>query len=306
MGCCDENNSQILKMISDRSTQYNELDESEEKLTWCGGCGDYSIQKALIRALTLEGVHPHECLLSYDIGCHGNGSDKIGAYTIHGLHGRVIPLAAAAKLANPKMHVVAMGGDGGTLSEGINHLIHGIRSNYPMVFILHNNENYGLTTGQASSTTRSSQPMTGSPHGVVAPPMNVVDLVLSCNPTFVARSFSGDVKHATQMIREGLNHNGFAFIEIMQTCPTYNKATSNAWFWERIKYIEDYKNYDVTDMTSARKICADLDKEIALGVLYRNSRPSFIEGLVSRQSKKTTHTEEVDFQDIAKVMGHFR
>ncbi|MFH0820973.1 MAG: thiamine pyrophosphate-dependent enzyme, partial [Candidatus Peregrinibacteria bacterium] len=136
------NQRKDLKTLIQRKKEYMKL-ESQEKLTWCGGCGDYGIQKALERALVLENLGTQDLVIFFDIGCHGNGSDKIGAYTFHGLHGRVIPVAAAAALANPRLKVIAEGGDGGTLSEGINHLVHAVRSNYPMVFILHNNENYG-------------------------------------------------------------------------------------------------------------------------------------------------------------------
>lgn len=299
------NQRKELDTLAQRKKEYMKL-ESQEKLTWCGGCGDFGIQKALERALVLEGLGTRETVLFFDIGCHGNGSDKIGAYTFHGLHGRVLPVASAAALSNPRLKVIAEGGDGGTFSEGINHLVHTVRSNYPMVFILHNNENYGLTIGQASSTTRCGQPMAGSPDGVLATPMNACEFVLGLHPTFVARSYSGDVKHMTEMLRAGLRHNGFAFIEMMQLCPTFNHATSAAWFWERIRYTDQLKGYDPSDLDAALKASRDLEKEIKMGVLYQDKKSvNFLDRLPARQGKKTALVEEVQPYDIGKLMKEF-
>ena len=199
---------------------------------------------AVKNALVLENIEPNKVLMCFDVGCSGNASDKISVNTIHGLHGRVISLASGAKIANEEMTVIASAGDGATFSEGVNHLIHAIRSNYPIVFIHHNNENYGLTTGQASSTTRKGCSMNGSPDGVITNALNPLSMVLSLNPSFVARSFSGDLLHMTKTIQAGIKHNGFSFIEILQTCPTYNKSTPKKWYLDRIKYIEDKKDYD--------------------------------------------------------------
>lgn len=293
------------KKLTAKSKEYLKF-ETPEKLTWCGGCGNYGIQRALERALVLEGIGPQEVVFCFDIGCHGNGSDKIGdveVYTLHGLHGRVIPAAAGAALANHNMKVIAEGGDGGTLSEGINHLVHGVRNNFPMVFILHNNENYGLTTGQASSTTRQGYVMNASPDGVLTNPMNVCDFILSLNPTFVARTFSGDVDHMTKVIQEGLNHNGFAFIEIMQVCTTYNKATPQHWYWDKIQYLDQLKGYDSSNIEMARKACKDMDKEMKLGVFYQDKKSiPYHERLRQRQGVKETLVDEVNYVDISDLL----
>lgn len=294
-----------LKHLFDNKETYLEY-ENEEVITWCNGCGNYQIQNALKRALTLENIEPHEILYCFDIGCNGNGSDKIGGYTLHSLHGRVISSAAGACLANPKLTVIASGGDGGTMSEGINHLIHAVRSDYPMIFILHNNHNYGLTTGQASATTPKGFPMNGSPDGVFIEPMNPSEFVLNLNPSFVARSFSGDVKHMTKVLRKALNHNGFAFIEMLQVCPTYNKATPQKWYWDRIKYTDDLKNYRADDLKKAKKIVEDFEKDIYLGVLYQDKkRKNFLEKLPNRKDIKTAPVEEVKHYSISSLLKEF-
>lgn len=306
MACCDRNSSAYITGIEDNQDIYLQYEESEEKLTWCSGCGNYGIQKAVFRAMTLENIPHDKVLFCYDIGCSGNESDKIGAFTIHGLHGRVLPLAAGAVIANNRLKVIAVAGDGATFSEGVNHLMHTVRNDYPIVFLCHNNENYGLTTGQASSTTRKGFAMNGSPDGAIADPINVCRLVLSLNPTFVARCFSGDVKHMTEIIRKGLKHNGFAFIEIMQVCPTYNRATSQKWFWDRLHYLDDDKAYDASDILQAQAKADDLENEIAMGIIYQNPKANFIERLPQRLGISTVPTEEVRSFAIDPLLAEFR
>jgi 2-oxoglutarate/2-oxoacid ferredoxin oxidoreductase subunit beta len=306
MTCGDNKHSDQLKILSTKEDSYLKLDQSPEVITWCSGCGDFGIQNALKRALAIEGLGVGDFSLFFDIGCNGNGSDKMHAYTFHGLHGRVIPAAAGAAMANPKMKVIASAGDGATFSEGVNHLVHGVRNNYPMVFIHHNNNNYGLTKGQASATTPEGVPMSGSPDGVLAPPLNPCDMVLSFCPSFVARTFSGDVTHMTEMIRLGLQHDGFAFIEVLQTCPTYNKATPQEWYLERVKDIESKADYDRSDLVQARAIVQDQSEELWTGLLYLDeSRVNAVENLPNRRDVKTTPVEEVRHYDVTGLMGEF-
>ncbi len=279
--------------------------ETKQKHTWCNGCGDYGILSGLTRALVLEEITPDKVMLCYDVGCNGNASDKIGGYTIHGLHGRVTALAAGIKLGNPKLEVIASAGDGATFSEGINHLIHAVRCDYPITFIVHNNNNYGLTIGQASSTTKQHYAMNGSPDGPIGDTLNTLQLVLSLNPSFVARSFSGDVEHITKMIRAGINHPGFSYIEIMQACPTFNKNTPQEWYWDKIRYIENIPEYDPTDIWKVRKYVDNLDTELVIGVLYQNIKPHFVERLENRKEIKTSPSEEVFHHDISELMQDF-
>ncbi|MBI5421807.1 hypothetical protein HZA44_01585 [Candidatus Peregrinibacteria bacterium] len=297
------------QLLADRKQEYMKY-ESSQKLTWCEGCGNFGIQKALERALVLEGITTNNVLMCFDIGCHGNGSDKIagiGGYTLHGLHGRIISAAAGAALANPRIKVVAEAGDGGTFSEGPGHLIHAVRSNYPMLFILHNNENYGLTTGQASAMTRKGYPMNGSPDGVGAEPINACDFVLGLKPSFVARAFSNDVSHMTDVLRAGLRHNGFAFVEVLQTCPTYNKATPEPWYWDKLRPVDQIKGYDASNLKMAREAAQDMDKEIKVGVLYQDKNSvNFLERLPGRKGIKTALVDEVKAFDIAKLIGPYR
>ena len=298
-----------MRALEKKSHEMVELD-SPRKTTWCSNCGNYAIQNALKRALVLENLHRQDYVLCFDIGCNGNGSDKIEAYTIHGLHGRVISLAAGAKIANHKLKIIASGGDSATFSEGVNHLVHGVRNDYPMLFIHHNNENYGLTTGQASALTPKGLKMNAAPAGTVVGPINSLDFVLSLNATFVARSYSGDVDHMTEMLRLALHHNGFAFVEILQACPTYNRATPDEWYAQHVADVATLPGYDPADIWQARKAVQFGQEKVYTGLIYRKPHENDFISLQPQRGASadgvptltTALTEEVKHYDITPLI----
>ena len=276
---------------------------SPNPCTWCDGCGDYGIWTAVKRACAELELDPSEVLMCFDIGCHGNMSDKVGGcYRFHGLHGRVLPFAAGAKSANPKVNTIAFAGDGAPFSEGMNHLVHSVRSNYPIVCLLHNNENYGLTTGQASAVTRQDTPMNSSPNGIPEATLSPMDLVFSLSPTFVARGTSCDIKQLTEIIKEGIQHDGFAYIDVLQSCPTYNKFMTAEFLREHCYAVGS--DYDASDFENARRTAIDTSEKIATGVLYhaKDPRPSFVGRLKSRDGKKSSLVEEVEKGDVGGFM----
>lgn len=280
---------------------------SENLYTWCTNCGNYGIFAAIKRALVAENIKPCETLLCFDIGCHGNGADKIDGFRFHGLHGRVIPFASGAAIANRNIKVIAFGGDGGTLGEGINHLVSAIRSNYEIMFVLHNNLNYGLTVGQASATTKVGVKMNASPDGVTSDPIHPMRFVLSLHPAFAARTFSGDIHHMTKTFQAALRHKGFRFIEVLQSCPTFNHMTPHEWYQERIKDVEEINNYNPQDIKSALQISEDLEKQIAIGVLYQNKKSiPFMEKQANRLKAKTELVDEVRHFPTQKLFEAFR
>lgn len=280
---------------------------SENIYTWCTNCGNYGIAAAVKRALVAENIKPHQALLCYDIGCNGNGADKTSAYSFHGLHGRALPFAAGAAVSNRKLKVVASAGDGATLSEGINHLVSCVRHNFDFTFILHNNGNYALTTGQASATTRQGQPMNGSPEGVDVPPINVAEFVMGLGATFVARAFSGNVHQMTEIFREAMKHPGFGFVEVLQSCPTFNHATPHEWFLEHTYDTVTNPNFDNTNLEMAKQVAADMNEHIATGILYRNPNAvDFYQTQGSRHNRNTELVEEVTPGSIEAICKHYR
>lgn len=268
---------------------------SENTYTWCTNCGNYGIHGALKSALVEECIKPTDVVLCFDIGCNGNGSDKIGGYKAHTLHGRVIPFAMGAALANPNIEVIASAGDGATLGEGINHFIHAIRNDINLTFILHNNSNYGLTIGQASPTTPLGIEMNGTPGVVEIPPINVAYLALSLNPSFYARGFSGNPKQLTKLIRLGIHHKGFSLIEVLQDCPTFNEATPHNWYLDRIYDIGTLTDYNINNIEMAREATGDLSEHIATGLLYKS-------GLDARYKEEIASLDHnhIDISDLLK------
>lgn len=277
----------------------------ETECTWCDGCGDYGIMAAAKRALVELDIAPHEVALCFDIGCHGNASDKLLGYRVHGLHGRIIPFAAGAKLANPNMPVIAFGGDGASFSEGVNHLVHGIRSHYPITFVLHNNANYGLTKGQASSLTWQDQPMNISPNGIPEDTLKPMEFVFSLGPTFVARTWSGDIAQMTRVFKAAFAHRGFAFVDVLQACPTYNKFATHEWLLENC-FDANEEGHDPSDLEAAKKVAFDTSQRVSCGILYQNEDvPHFYERLLPRKDVKTTAVEEVGITDVSALMKEF-
>lgn len=276
--------------------------DSPELYTWCTNCGNYGIHAAVKRALSEECIPPQNTLLCFDIGCHGNGADKINAYTAHGLHGRILPFAAGASFTNTK--VIAFAGDGGTFNEGISHLIHTIRSNYNFTFILHNNENFALTTGQASNTTvKDSKNNFLSQFASPIEPINPVEFVLNFNPGFVARGFSDNVTHLTAVLREAFKYKGFSFVEVFQSCPTYNKANTHEEFLRRARDVSEIQGYNSANIDDAKKILSS--EFIPTGIIYKQDKKDFLQNISYRNGVPTLLSEEVKEFDVSAIISEF-
>jgi 2-oxoglutarate/2-oxoacid ferredoxin oxidoreductase subunit beta len=286
--------------LTTHATTYTEFDVVQ-KHTRCSGCGNYGIINAIKSAITLSWYQHDEVIFACDVWCNGNVSDKIDMFTIHGLHGRVTALAAGIHVANPAMPVICTAGDGSTLSEGINHLIHSVRNNYNVTFILHNNQNYGLTTGQASSTTPKGQKMKGTAWDTFATNLNPCALVLASGGTFVARGYSGDVAGLTSLIQSGMAHQGFSFIEVLQHCPTYNKATPLARYEKSLYDISERSDYIETDRLQAFALMQETTN-VPTGILYKNpDSQDFYKQQVYRSAFQAP-VEEVKRRDVRGLL----
>jgi 2-oxoglutarate ferredoxin oxidoreductase subunit beta len=277
-------------------TEYN----NDIKPTWCPGCGNFAIHTALKKALSELDITPNNTFISFDIGCNGNGADKINVNGFKGLHGRAIPLAIGTHLANRKLTVFADIGDGGCLHEGLDHLIHAIRSNYNITILIHNNQNFALTTGQATATTQEGKQMYGLPDGRPEREINIGKLVLSQDPSFFARGYSADPLQLAEIIKEGINHEGCSVIEIMQICPTYNREATPQWFNSKIEKVSNHTK----DMKEALEIIK-MDDKFATGVIYKNDQiPTFYSRLENRKDSNTDLIDEVKQYDISKLLKY--
>ncbi len=268
--------------------------------TWCMGCGNFTIHSALKNALSELNIKPNEAFITFDIGCNGNGADKIKVNAFKGLHGRSIPLAIGSHLANREMVTMADIGDGGSLHEGLDHLIHAIRSNYNITILIHNNENFALTTGQATATTDEGKKMYGLPDGRPERGLNIGELVINQNPSFFARAYSASPLQMTEIIKAAIKHKGCSVIEVLQLCPSYNKESNPNWFAQRIEELER----PARSIEEARE-AVEISEKIKTGIIYQNeSIPTFYSRLENRKGIETELVEEVRQHDISKLLKY--
>lgn len=239
------------------------------KQNWCPGCGDYGVQTAVQRAFAESGKEPHEIIFVSGIGCSGRLSGYLNTNGFHGIHGRALPLAQGMKLANRGLTVVAAGGDGDGFAIGAGHTLHALRRNIDMTYIVMDNHIYGLTKGQASPHSDLGFKTKTTPYGVIESPLSVLQLALAAGATFVAQGFSKNVDELVALIGAGLRHPGFAFINVMSPCVTYNKVNTYAWFTEHLVSLSTIAGYDATDRKKAMSMLLEHD-DLVTGLIYQD------------------------------------
>lgn len=247
---------------------------TKQSPTWCPGCGNFSIWLALRTAIGNLGLKPHEATLVFGVGCSGNGSNFVGTYAFHGLHGRPLPVGIGVKLANPTLPVIVAGGDGDGYGEGIGHFIHGMRGNIDLTYLVHDNQIYGLTTGQHSPTTEKGVKSKTYPDGVLEQPIPPLALALHAGATFVARGFSGDAPQLIKIIEAAIKHPGFALVDILQPCVTFNKLNTYSYFYQRVYPLEKEQAYDTGNFAAALAKAQEWGDHIPTGILYQTTKPT--------------------------------
>jgi 2-oxoglutarate ferredoxin oxidoreductase subunit beta len=252
--------------------------------TWCPGCGNFGILRAFQEALIEifdEGIKPENIVIASGIGCHGKIVDYINVNSFYSIHGRVPPACEGIKIANPELHVIGFAGDGDAYGEGISHLIFAAKRNFNMTMIIHNNQVYGLTTGQFTPTSPKGYKGKSTPSGTIEEPLNPLTLMLTVGATFVARGFPGDIAHLRRIIKEGILHKGFSFIDILQPCVTFY----NTWEFlrERVYKLEE-SSHNPADFKSAFERALEWGYsnkgKIPIGIFYRVSKPTYDEVLL--------------------------
>ncbi len=231
---------------------------------WCPGCGDFGVLNSLQRAAAELGLKPHEIVTISGIGCSSNMPGYINTYGMHTLHGRSLAFATGVKMANHELTVIATGGDGDGYGIGGNHFTHTARRNVDLTYVVMNNQIYGLTTGQISPTSRVGQKTKSTPFGSVEYPLNPLTSAIMNGATYVARGYSGDVRHLTDLIKGGIEHHGFALIDVFSPCVTFNLDNTHAFFKSRIKKLED-EGHDTTDWAAACEKAMVWGDEIFIG-----------------------------------------
>ncbi|MDR3685526.1 MAG: 2-oxoacid:ferredoxin oxidoreductase subunit beta [Coriobacteriia bacterium] len=247
------------------------------KPTWCPGCGNFGMWEALKRALSELDWQKNEFSVVWGIGCHGNGADFLDVQGMHALHGRAVPPATALRLTRPDLKVIVEMGDGDGYGIGLGHFVHALRRNPDLTIIAHDNQIYGLTTGQASPTTEHLMPTVSTPTGVLEQPVNPIGLALAQDATFVARGFAGDIPHLTELYKQALTHKGLAIVDVMQPCVTWNHLNTFQWFRERVYKLEE-SGWDTSDRAAAFNLsmttfhdltCTPEQCKIPIGVFYK-------------------------------------
>ena len=243
--------------------------------TWCPGCGDYGILMGLRQALVACNIEPHNVFIVWGVGCSGNMSSWVNVYGAHGLHGRAMPVATGAHLVNPKLPVIVEGGDGDGYGIGLSHFIHAMRRNLDITYIVHNNLIYGLTTGQTSPTSEKGFATKSTPCGAIERPINPIALALSADATYIARSYSGDIQHIKEMIMGGIKHRGFALVDILQPCVSFNHKNTYDWFRERVYKLQEVEGYITDDKRAAYEKALEWGPKIPIGLFYREERKTY-------------------------------
>lgn len=272
-------------------------------IAWCPGCGNFPILQALTKALVDLRIAPHQVLFVSGIG----QAPKLPHYTrgnvFNGLHGRTLPAATGAKIANPELVVIAIDGDGGAYGEGIGHLLAAMRRNVSMTYMVHNNQVYGLTKGQASPTSDLGFVTRTTPLGATQP-VNPLALALASEVSFLARGFAGDVEHLTNLIKLGFTHKGFALIDILQPCISFNHRNTYSWYRERVYKLEEESEYDPGDKLAAFAKAQEWGSRIPIGVVYRQERVTFEQQLPAL-SKGPLVRQNIEPRQVERLLDEF-
>ena len=276
------------------------------KPNWCPGCGDFSVQAAIQRASANVGLDPEQLAVVSGIGCSGRISGYINSYGFHGIHGRSLPIAQGLKMANKDLTVIASGGDGDGFAIGLGHTIHAIRRNVDVTYIVMDNQIYGLTKGQTSPRSSAGFKTKSTPQGSIEQALSPMEMALSAGATFVAQSFSSDLKELTALIEAGLTHKGFSLINVFSPCVTYNKINTYDWFKENLTKLADVEGYDPSNREQAMNTLMEKDG-LVTGLIYQNNEQPSYQDLVSGYSEEplSTHDLRLDESKFDELVKEF-
>ena len=237
---------------------------------WCPGCGDFGVLNSLRKAVLELGINPHEIVTISGIGCSSNFPGYFNSYGMHTLHGRALAVATGVKMANHKLNVICTGGDGDGYGIGGNHFTHTARRNVDLTYIVMDNQIYGLTTGQVSPTSSLEMKTKSTPFGSVEFPFNPITSAIMNGATFVARAFSSDTKHVTDLMKQAIEHKGFSLVSIFSPCVTFNHDNTVVFFRNRVKKLED-EGHDTSDWKAACEKAMVWDDTIYTGLFFHNT-----------------------------------
>jgi 2-oxoglutarate ferredoxin oxidoreductase subunit beta len=272
--------------------------------SWCPGCGNFSILKTFKEALAELGIEPNQFTIASGIGQAGKFPHYMKCNTFNGLHGRTLPVATAIKLVNSGQIVIAVAGDGDCYGEGGNHLIHAMRRNINVKLFVHDNQVYGLTKGQASPTTLEGTHPRNLPFGVLSETLNPMALAVAMDCSFAARTFSGDLQHLKETIKAAILHKGFSLVDILQPCVSFNKVNTYEWYAQRVYHIGP--DYNPDDRMGAFQRALEWGDRIPIGIIYRNHRRTFEEGVpLIREKPLVSQEQSANMAMLKEAMREF-
>ena len=240
---------------------------------WCPGCGNFVILDCLRTALEQLGKEPSQVLLAAGIGQAAKTPQYLNANAFCGLHGRSLPAAVAAKIANEALTVVVSTGDGDSYGEGGNHFVHSIRRNVDITHFVHDNQVYGLTKGQASPTSGLGFTTPVQTDGNLNEPLNPVLLAIACGAGFVARGFTGHKAQLISLMKQAIEYKGYALVDILQPCVSFNKTNTFAWYNERVYELDGTHN--AQNKSAAMQKAMEFGEKIPLGILYLEEKSTY-------------------------------
>jgi 2-oxoglutarate/2-oxoacid ferredoxin oxidoreductase subunit beta len=275
--------------------------KSDVPNAWCPGCGNFGILQAVKKALVDSNLEPQNVLFVSGIG----QAPKLPHYTrgnvFNGLHGRTLPAATGAKIANHNLTVIGIDGDGGAYGEGVQHLLAAARRNVNITYLVHNNQVYGLTKGQASPTSEAGFISKTTPLGAGIP-LNPLLLALASDVSFLARGFAGDTDHLAGLIKEGIAHRGFALIDILQPCVSFNHTNTYAWYKQRVYKLG--ADYNPADKAAALAKAQEWGDKIPTGVIFKQERPLYEDGLPQLKAGVLVN-QPIEPMKVEKLMEEF-
>ena len=269
----------LLQQVKLKPNDY----KSEVKVTWCPGCGDFGVLNATYKALAEQGYDTKDVVVVSGIGCSSRFPFFVSTYGSHGVHGRAMPIATGIKLARPELEVIVFGGDGDAFAIGAGHFVHACRRNVDMCYVIMDNAVYGLTKEQYAPTAHVGYVSKTTPEGSVEQSINPLTLAIASGATYVARGFSSKPKDVTELIKRGLTHKGFAFIQIYSPCVT---------FYDTYDHYKEVTaplpaDHDPHDKLAAMRYAYDAE-HLYLGEFYVEERPSMAENAKAVRSKAGT------------------
>ncbi len=274
-------------------------------IVWCPGCGDFGVLSAIHQAVADLQIPPEKLGVVSGIGCSSRIAGYINAYGFNAIHGRPLPIATGAKVANPELTMLVAGGDGDGYSIGTNHFVHTIRRNPDLTYIVMDNRIYGLTKGQVSPTTPTGDVTKTTPLGNPERPLNPLALALELGATYIAQGFSGNVKHLKELIKEGIQHKGFALINVLSPCVTFRGKQEYDYVRDHGVYLDDV-DHDPSDWNAAHEVTQWMltKNQVPLGVIYKVEGKKTLADEINEVQEKA-RAKKI-YKDVRELIEQFR